>query len=360
MRYIFIKCSIWNTLASDIRKKIDFPIGNEKIIEDWLSVEENKKKLMIEVLIGFNKLKSELGIPDRYINFFLSCVVSHHDGGTVHHSLPWRLDRFFPVYSDGKFRVYYTPHSDPCSSWERIHPPRAFTVIWPAIQYVKLYKDNLSKIREKVKDEFGYNITWLKLPGNAYTFKDEELWYDLSTSNIQLRKEDIQDIIESSDYSVQQINTITCIPGFQIGDDLRWGRPEGFYSCSNEPPKVDPDKKIMTEEDSELADECQRIIDFLSDGKYLSTRGRKPESKYIPEPDEEYEDYLKRLYRNVLTKRYEKEHDTSSYNLRRKLWRRICKLGRDYKDLGHFPKEVIADYHWKEEVEEELPFIKTN
>lgn len=303
----------WIESVTRVRARVGMPIGNETEIESWLKT--HWPMLREAVLEEFQKLAFDTSLPLRYINYFLSCVLSHHDGGTYPHSLPPGLSlptlpqraaalsgKLFAA--DGYYRVAYMPHrpKPPGFSWEPATAPRAFSVAWPNTPCA-FDEETLRRARTEVWERLGEQLTWFIRAGyafldteNAEEWRDGWLFYGPGVED-----RTPQEVLRLPKHG-PVIRTVVAIPvvlfpNEAYGIELRGGALIDVWRQ----PMVERDPAI-DKQDREYAERCEKVIRFLAAGPLLPGLGRGRLPSTAPAPGSGYQRYVEEQYREELKK----------------------------------------------------------
>ena len=162
---------IWWDTVREARQQLKLPSIPEKELEQWLT-KCTSHALLSECRQVFRELESG-GLPRRYLPYFTSCVLTHHQASLRPHGAPCSL--IPPVLdndldTEGYYLVFYrpVPESHPRRGWEVMTPLCGFLVLWPNIAYSTL-GDGFDKIQEQEKIR-GESLTWVFRPATlVYT-----------------------------------------------------------------------------------------------------------------------------------------------------------------------------------------------
>lgn len=154
----------WRDAVERFRHKHGFRPGTEPEVEAWLSVlgPETFLRLIREAYADFRR---EARFPARLLNYFASCVLSDHSGGTYPHSVP--ADLVPPVggsIADDE-SSYYAICFEPLapvpsgSRWVQVRPPLPITILWPNhAQYLRetqaVMQERLAKVLQGMPRQF--------------------------------------------------------------------------------------------------------------------------------------------------------------------------------------------------------------
>lgn len=191
----------WLAAAQAVRSELQFPLGTEQEIEEWLT-SQGPARVLARVADGFAGLRTPAGrYPRRYFPYFLACVLSDHPGGTVAHTLPPELAVIDPPFRASDRRVdYYTlwyfpePAAQDGHRWVSIAPPAAFELHWPKTDWYprrgedpdpdqrKAWDERVNEVQQRTfaalgntrSKEFGFQQVYL--PGWRYRTRSGERW----------------------------------------------------------------------------------------------------------------------------------------------------------------------------------------
>lgn len=321
--------SVWVELVNGVRREVGFPLATEAEIEAWLSA--NRDRLAVAVTKAYTDLAQVTGLSLRYMDYFYSCVLSHHHGGTIPHSVPPDHVPGVPFRRDGYYRVMYEPYrsQETGFNWKPVSPPRAFTVAWPNEPCAVLYRDVIDQVTKEVWERFGEKLHWFYRTGYAFgSSNDLDDWQDgpLLFGPGVAGKSPLQVLNLSPNTSVMR--TVVPIPIVGLPGDNFWiGFGGGATFDRWRRPRVERDP-IIDKEDRKRAARCQRVLEFIAGNPFLSgSLGGRPK-KVTPAPGAAYEDYVKDQYRRELSK----ERDMPSPRRRRQIRKRVLRRAE-----RHFP-----------------------
>ncbi len=150
----------WETVR-EARQQLQLSPIPEKELEEWLTCSGGA--FLPECQRVFQKLESG-GLPHRYLPYFASCVLTHHQASLRPHGVP---DGLIPpvldnnLEAEGYYFVSYRPRpqSHPRRGWEVMTPLCGFLVLWPNITYSTL-GDGFDRMQEREKMQGG-SLTWI-------------------------------------------------------------------------------------------------------------------------------------------------------------------------------------------------------
>ena len=180
----------WNAAVVAIRERVGLPTGPEAALDEWLTT--HRDPLQDAVVDAFTEVGTTEGLSLRYLNYFLACVLSHHDGGPQHHSGPHNIWftttpasraalRGDLTAADGYYRITYAPWRAPAPGmcWKPRTAPRAFSVAWPNTPFAALYDGALAEARARVASQLHEPLGWFVVQGWAYGPADDfDAWQD--------------------------------------------------------------------------------------------------------------------------------------------------------------------------------------
>lgn len=179
------------------------PTTTEAELDTWLNC-VGFDQFRTAVNEGYSELRRPGDhYPIRYLQPFAACVLSHHGGGPLAHSLPPNFAHSGPplrtrAYRVGFYTVWYEPTPQPIDGfrWLPISPAPGFEVHWPKTHWIPrngphpdpAEQDTLWQMTQEIKrrvqrvlppDLKGrVSMAALHLPGWRYMARDG-LWYDL-------------------------------------------------------------------------------------------------------------------------------------------------------------------------------------
>ncbi|MDI6894845.1 MAG: hypothetical protein QME70_09620 [Bacillota bacterium] len=356
-----IHTPLWTQAVEGLRKRFNMPIGPEHAIEVWLG--ENWPAFREAALKEYEELALAERLPLRYLNYFLSCVLSHHHGGTFPHSLPPERFRFNTsppsmaavqgsFYSaDGYYRVEYIPRRGPAPeefAWEPVAAPRGFGVAWPNTLYVEVDNTALDMASAEVEQRLGEKLTWRLRPGYAYRLHDQ--WWDAPLLyGPAVAGRTVREVLGLPP-DVPVVEGVAPIPEVVLGDDISVLDIQGGAPMDQwRQPRVEKDPTI-DKQDNELAERCEKVIRFLAGNPALSgfLVGGRPRSVLRP-PGAAYEEYVRNEYRRELAKFRNQPPKDKLVKIRKRVLKRAERL---------FPPEdrTPLPTDWFKAVEDDKPW----
>jgi len=224
--------------------------------------------------------------------------------------------------------------------------------MWPNMQLVKIYNNALIYFKNKVKEYFGEHVTWLGRQGYAFKYKNDGPWIDgpllKAGKNSKFYGKSYKKILGLQN-NVPIVNTISIIPYVVfIGNYVKWDLHGGAIIDEWRDPYVKRDPNIIGK-DKELADRYEKVLQIIKGNEELRKTGRK--RKYEIKAKNDFEDFVKRLYREKLKNRKKKYNDINNKNVKDKLWNNVTTTAWRYKKkYNEFPNDVSVESVWREEV----------
>ncbi len=345
----------WVQAVEEVRRLTSMPASNEREIEEWL--EANREVFKQVVVAAYRDLAWLVGLSARYLDYFVSCVLSHHDGGTFHHSLPnWLAPGLESALGspDGYYRVVCSPRRPATPenmTWDAHPLPCAFSVAWPNIGYVGQPDETaMSCCEYLVRKRIGERLEWFLRNGYAYLDPHQEgQWRDAPLlCGEGVHDKTIQEVLGiPADTLV--VPTWTPIPylyleNYEYRFNIRGGAPIDPLAR----PRVERDPGIDPD-DERLASRCNEMLRLLVAAPAISGAfGGRPVSTQ-PTPGADKETYARQQYVTELAKLRDTPTESKLFELRKRVTRRAER---------QFPGAPELKPGWGREVERQEPWVR--
>ncbi len=368
---LFAECEIlenrlhtpeWRKAVERARKELGFRPALEKDIDAWLE-EYGRDKLVVKVARNYQDFQMEARIPRRFFMSYLACVLSHHSGGTIPHTLPATLlapdlQRHYDP-PDPYFRVWYTPYLPSLENrnWQRVYPPLGFELCWPKSEFIRVATVYTEK-HELVKEVDVPQVhVFLEGPGKWSRFVIINYGFLIDGKAIEGRYMCGEPIAGKSPQEIYGLPPGT--PTSLTAAVIPFISPPGLKASISLGPGAIIDEWLepyllrdlsMQKWEIEIADMLDESMAKLWLNRELLWRqGGRPLMEQPP-PGMAYSEWARELYRLYLTK----ERDTPSTEKRRRLRKKALRQAqREYPNTEQ--RDRLARGWWRQ-IEEDRPW----
>lgn len=357
--------SSWQAAVVRLRAEVGLPIGTEAVLDEWLV--RHRDPLRDGVVKAFSAVATTEGLSLRYLNYFLACVLSHHDGGPQHHSGPdnvWFTTsppsraalRGDVTAADGYYRVTYAPWRASAEGmrWEPRTAPRAFSVAWPNEPYVSVDPEALEEARARVREELGEGLSWALIGGWAYGPADDfDAWQDgrrlLLPPDSPLAGKSYAELLGLRPDlvtldSVVPVPFLT-LPGAGLGPPDRvavnFRSGAGFDDWRN--PRVERDPSI-DKMDRTLANRCEAMLQCVAGHPVLRRARGGAKRLPAPAPGGSFVSHLEELLRDRLRDEHAGLRDEAVRRITRSVERQVR---REWTAQGQTPPTAPLRTWWR-------------
>ncbi|MEW6770441.1 MAG: hypothetical protein AB1330_03510 [Bacillota bacterium] len=312
----------------------------------------------------------EVGLASRFFPYFLSCVLTHHQGAGNLHALPtdfgslrcvetrvypppsMLVGKFYTHPAQGYFRIFYTPiPQEVAPGWETVGVPCDFEVWWPNFVVPRGLEIGPHKYPAIIGEEFvELQVVWCRFGVTGYFIEGETyilpLVYGPAVAG-KTPREVFPEIPSTAAYFVGECCVpILSFPGLMgvVALDTAVGLSKWRVPRVNILSSASRMERKYCEVWAEFFKECALPLQLRPE------RGRPPTR--VAAPGETFLEYLKGVYRDRLVKM----GFTKPPHIRKEELLKVAKRSAKREARKKFPRDKrqkIPNGFW-EEIEKEV------